>query len=144
MSCGVGHRHVSDLALTWLWCRPAAGAPIRPLAWEPPYDTYTKNVEINQMNPEPCPHNLDTQTVILSGKCNNDTRYKDSTKKGEVGVLLWCSGLRIQCCHCNSCCGICSIPGLGTSACSGCGKKRMGLILCLGASEDYSQLGKTL
>ena len=20
----------------WLWCRPAAGAPIRPLAWEPP------------------------------------------------------------------------------------------------------------
>ena len=21
----------------WLWCRPAAVAPIRPLAWEPPY-----------------------------------------------------------------------------------------------------------
>ena len=26
---------VKDLA--WLWCRPAALAPIRPLAWEPPY-----------------------------------------------------------------------------------------------------------
>ena len=26
-----------DLALLWLWCRPAAEAPIRPLAWEPPY-----------------------------------------------------------------------------------------------------------
>ena len=37
MSCGVGHRRGSDLALLWLWCRPAAIAPIRPLAWEPPY-----------------------------------------------------------------------------------------------------------
>ena len=23
--------------LLWLWCRQAAAAPIRPLAWEPPY-----------------------------------------------------------------------------------------------------------
>ena len=30
---------VKDLALLWLWCRPAAVAPIRPLAWEPPYVT---------------------------------------------------------------------------------------------------------
>ena len=37
MSCGVGHRCGSDLALLWLWCRPAATAPIRLLAWEPPY-----------------------------------------------------------------------------------------------------------
>ena len=37
MSCGVGHRHGSDLALLWLWCKPAAVAPIRPLAWEIPY-----------------------------------------------------------------------------------------------------------
>ena len=37
MSCGVGRRHSSDLALLWLWCRPVATAPIRPLAWEPPY-----------------------------------------------------------------------------------------------------------
>ncbi len=28
---------VKDPALLWLWCRPAAAAPIRPLAWEPPY-----------------------------------------------------------------------------------------------------------
>ena len=27
----------SDPLLPWLWCRPAAAAPIRPLAWEPPY-----------------------------------------------------------------------------------------------------------
>ena len=39
MSCGVGHRHSSDLALLWLWCRPVAIAPIQLLAWEPPYAT---------------------------------------------------------------------------------------------------------
>ena len=37
MSCGVGCRHGSDSALLWLWCRPEATAPIRPLAWELPY-----------------------------------------------------------------------------------------------------------
>ena len=34
MSCGVGHRLSLDLVL--LWHRPAATAPIQPLAWEPP------------------------------------------------------------------------------------------------------------
>ena len=29
----------SDLVLLWLWCRLAAVAPIRSLAWEPPYIT---------------------------------------------------------------------------------------------------------
>ena len=37
MSCGVGRRHSLDPALLWLWCRLVAIAPIRPLAWEPPY-----------------------------------------------------------------------------------------------------------
>ena len=36
MSCGVGHRRGSDLALLWLWRELAATAPITP-AWEPPY-----------------------------------------------------------------------------------------------------------
>ena len=35
--CGVGYRHGSDLALLWLWYRPAAVALIQPLAWEPTY-----------------------------------------------------------------------------------------------------------
>ena len=35
MSCGVGRRRGWDLALLWLWCRPAA--LIQPLDWEPPY-----------------------------------------------------------------------------------------------------------
>ena len=37
MSCGVGCRCGSDLALLWLWCRPAAVALIQPLAWELPH-----------------------------------------------------------------------------------------------------------
>ena len=37
MSYGVGRRQGSDPALLWLWCRLAPTAPIRPLAWEPPY-----------------------------------------------------------------------------------------------------------
>ena len=37
MSCGVGCRRGLDPVLLWLWRRPVATAPIRPLAWEPPY-----------------------------------------------------------------------------------------------------------
>ena len=37
MSCGVGHRRGLNLELLWLWCRPEATAPIRPLAWKHPY-----------------------------------------------------------------------------------------------------------
>ena len=37
MSCGVGHRSGLDMVLLWLWRRPVATAPIRPLAWDPPY-----------------------------------------------------------------------------------------------------------
>ena len=37
MSRGVGCRLGLDPVLLWLWCRPAATAPIRPLEWEPPY-----------------------------------------------------------------------------------------------------------
>ena len=33
LSCGAGRRCGSDLALLWLWRRPAAVALIRPLAW---------------------------------------------------------------------------------------------------------------
>ena len=37
MSCGVGCKRSLDLALLWLWHRPAVVALIGPLAWEPPY-----------------------------------------------------------------------------------------------------------
>ena len=36
VSCGVDCRHGLDPKLLWLWHRPAATAPIQPLAWEHP------------------------------------------------------------------------------------------------------------
>jgi len=37
VSCGVGCRLFSDLALLQLWLRSEATAPIQPLAWKLPY-----------------------------------------------------------------------------------------------------------
>ena len=37
VSCGIGLRQGSDPLLLWLWRRLVATAPIRLLAWEPPY-----------------------------------------------------------------------------------------------------------
>ena len=37
LSCDVGHRRSSDPTWLWLWHRPVATTPIRPLAWEPLY-----------------------------------------------------------------------------------------------------------
>ena len=37
MSCGVSCRRGLDATLLWLWRRPVATAPVRPLAWEPPH-----------------------------------------------------------------------------------------------------------
>ena len=63
------------------------------------------------------------------------------------GVLLWCSGLGIWCCHWRSaggCCGTSSIPGLGTSTCCGHSQKKKSNCwfisafckMCLGASTN--------
>ena len=46
---------VQDPVLLWLWCRPAATALIRPLAWEPPYAAGAalkrpKNKQTNKQN----------------------------------------------------------------------------------------------
>ena len=39
LSCAVGHRRSLDVAMLWLWHRPAAAALIQPIAWEPAYAT---------------------------------------------------------------------------------------------------------
>ena len=38
LSCGTGHRSGLDPTWLWSWRRLAGIAPIRPLAWELPYD----------------------------------------------------------------------------------------------------------
>ena len=57
MNCGIGHRGSSDLALLWLWCRPAAVAPFRPLAWELPHAVgaapKSKKKILNKIKSEP-------------------------------------------------------------------------------------------
>ena len=54
MSCGVHCRYGSGPSLLWLECRPAAVAPIWPLAWELPYaeDAVLKNKQTK--NDLPC------------------------------------------------------------------------------------------
>ena len=54
MSCGVGHRHGSDLVLLWLWCRPEATALIQPLAWETPYALGAALKKQKQKKQKPC------------------------------------------------------------------------------------------
>ena len=53
VSCGVGYRCGLDLALLWLWHRPAATALIQPLAWESPYAAHAalkaKNKTFNSL-----------------------------------------------------------------------------------------------
>ena len=70
MSCGVGYRHGSDPKLLWLWHRPAAAAPIGPLAWEPPYvagvaqykKKKLKKLKRNHLDMQPaCIHSAKTQ-----------------------------------------------------------------------------------
>ena len=52
VSFSIGHRRGSNLALLWLWCRPAAAAQIQPLARKRPYaagadiKNKKKNVEV--------------------------------------------------------------------------------------------------
>ena len=59
MNCGVGRRLGLDPALLWLWGRPAATAPIGPLAWELLYATGAalkerKKKKIIVMAAQPC------------------------------------------------------------------------------------------
>ena len=69
MSCGVGRRCGSDLALLWLWRRLAAVAPIRSLVWEPPYAVgmTLKSKKINKLKQQ-------QKSVVFSGfKCKEAT-----------------------------------------------------------------------
>ena len=49
-SCGVGQGCGFDLALLWLWCNPMATAPVRPLAWKPPYAAGTALEKAKRQN----------------------------------------------------------------------------------------------
>ena len=59
MSRGVGRRRGLDPVLLWLWCRQAATALIRPLAWEPPYAT-----EVAQENSKKTKKKMDYLSLL--------------------------------------------------------------------------------
>ena len=92
VSCGVGRRHSSDLGLLWLWCRMVATAPIRPLAWEPPYAAGAalkrqKDKKINKVQ-------------YLGSSPRGTVERNPSRNYEEVGsipgIAPW---VRIQCCR---------------------------------------------
>ena len=79
MSCGVGPKSGSDLALLWLWHRPAAAAPIRPLAQEL---TYGAGEILKKKSPRTAL--LDRDFIcITSLKKDQEEPKKDQTGRGE-------------------------------------------------------------
>lgn len=68
-------------------------------------------------------HSLDITNYSL--KVYNTLNQGVSFKNKIMGVFLWCSKLRIGCCHCSGsgcCCSMGLIPGLGICA-TGAAKK---------------------
>ena len=64
MNCGVDHRYGSDPVLLWLWCGPAAAAPIWPPSWEP---LYAVGVALKKKKKRP--HSGVHAELSLSWKC---------------------------------------------------------------------------
>ena len=84
MRCGVGRRCGSDPLLLWLWCRPASTAPIRPLAWEPPYATGSsprKGKKTKQNKTKNKKQNNETKRWFLEKINKIDKPLASSTKK---------------------------------------------------------------
>ena len=88
MSYGVGHRCDLDPELLWLWRRPVAIAPIRPLAWEPPY--------ASGVAPEK--ENKTKQNFAWISRRDTAETNPTGTMRLQVQSLALLSGLRIQ--HC--------------------------------------------
>ena len=73
MSCGVGHRHGPDPMLLWLWCQPAATAPIGHQAWE---SLYARGVAIKSRPEIPLGN-----VFVLSAAQGDETAYPYKEKK---------------------------------------------------------------
>ena len=135
MSCSTGRRHGSYMTLLWLWRRPVATAPIRPLAWEPPYAAGAAQEIAKKRKKKYIETNHNENTTIqefplwLSG-----LNTPLVSMRMQVQSLVSLTGLRIQ--HCRELwfrsltwprsgvamavagsCGCNSNPSLGTSIC---------------------------
>ena len=90
MSCGVVRRHSSDLALLWLWRRPAVVALIRPLAWELPCAVGTALKRQTDRHTHTHTH---THTNSMQ---NSSTLEPSGGWRVHVSVGLRCTSLRVR------------------------------------------------
>ena len=92
MSCGVGRRCSSDLVLLWLWCKLAATALIRLLAWEPPYASGAAlKRQDKQTNKQTHPRNTSPQVgwnEIPNMKGEATKHLEDNTEDNTEGRVM--------------------------------------------------------
>ena len=75
MSYGVGCSRGLDPALLWLWPRLVATAPIRPLAWEPPYAAgVAQEIAKRQKNKQKNPQKTTKKTIAFISAWFKDVR----------------------------------------------------------------------
>ena len=88
VSHGVGRRCGSDPALLWLWCRPAAAAPCRPLAWERPC---VLGAVLKQQ-----PTKLKSSSFSVAGRTMNEKQLKRETAESTPCVFSAASSSDIE------------------------------------------------
>ena len=96
MTWGVGRRCGSDPELLWLWCRPAATAPIRPLAWKPPHAMGVALEKTKQKN-QKVTFSLSPAEWHLGNELPGRGSGSESWRAGEVagpGVAVWGQAVR--------------------------------------------------
>ena len=79
VSSGGSHRHGWDPESLWLWCRPAATATIRPLAWEPPYAT-SMALKRKKSKEEKKKEKKKRETMASGRPSGHDLEYDNSRK----------------------------------------------------------------
>ena len=115
MSCGVGCGCGLDPTLLWLWYRPAAVAPIRSLAWEPPEGAALEKAKRPKKTKK-------KKKELNSRRRYNNCKYIRTQHRStsiymanaNSSIPLWINRLSIWCGHC---CGASSVPGLRISTC---------------------------
>ena len=106
-SCGGGCRRGSDPKLLWLWLRPAATAPVRPLAWEPPY---AAGVALKKKSTKVHKSCFVQQLFFESSVCwtlHQEGFFFFLKNIPSLEFLLWCNGIS----------GISAAPGCRFSPC---------------------------
>ena len=85
---------VKDPALLWLWCRLAATAPVRPLAWEPPHGANValekakrQKKEKNQKKKKKKPWGNHLETMVMTLMLSINTGSSVNFAKNRSAVL---------------------------------------------------------